>query len=77
MTTEEIDAALAVARENDIDAVKYDGGYSGRGMFGGATGAVVIANQRSALRLMLEMAAATGVAREFRFDSLGHDIIMY
>ena len=77
MTTEEIDAALAVARENDIDAVRYGGDYSGRGMFGGTTGAVVIANQRSAVRLMLEMAAATGVAREFRVDSLGHDLVMY
>ena len=77
MTTEEIDAALTVAREKDIDAARYDGGYSGRGMFGETTGAVVIAKQRSALRLGLEMAAATGVAREFRFDSLGHDIIMY
>lgn len=77
MTTEEIDAALTVARENDIDAVRYEGGYSGRGMFGGTTGAVVIANQRSALRLMLEMAASTGLAREFRVDSLGHDIVMY
>jgi hypothetical protein len=78
MTADQRDQFIAIADEYGIDAHPYDGEYSGRGMYGKTTFAVVVAKEKDAhwvAGIMTERGGDDLV--KFRTDDLGMECVVY
>lgn len=76
MTTQQRDLLMTFAQKLGINAKPYDG-YSGRGMFGERTSALVVDDQYAQGVLEALYKTRTDKKLTLRIDDLGRDYIVY
>jgi hypothetical protein len=80
MTVELATKLLEIAVQNQIEAELYNGGYSGRGMFGKTTIAIVVPSRDDLNNILLQLPNEPEFLSELkalRTDNLGRDLIAY